>query len=183
MVVNNGMESRFENQEESEAERLTQEEATDVVRLWAEKQGEAPHAGSMTVKDLAEGLDIPPERARSLLEEVRNSRSGFKELPATFASSPPGSPLTAVTLFALGVLVVSLMMGAGLLSLIASVALVAALLASRRWGIAILATIAILIAFLFLARTQTVGVSTPAPAIEVPPPPAVPAPPLPPSPR
>lgn len=62
---------------EPDLQRVSDEEARAVVRLWADRQAQhAPQAPDPrpTVADLAAGLDIAPEEAASLLEEVRRQR-------------------------------------------------------------------------------------------------------------
>src|SRR6266513_911366 len=98
------LESQFQNPEELEAERLTQEEAAQVVKLWADQQRDS--ADSTTLGAIAEGLDIPPAKARALLDEVRGNKRTLQELPVTFASSPPASPLATLSVFALGMFLI-----------------------------------------------------------------------------
>ena len=59
-----------QDEEPLRAERMTEEEAQKIVHLWAENQRES-QSGGPTVKDIAEGLEIPTQEARRLLQQVR----------------------------------------------------------------------------------------------------------------
>ncbi len=73
--------SQFHSPEELESDRMTDAEAAEVVRLWAENQRAAPPAlRSTSIQDVAEGLDIAPERARAILKEVRQSPMTLQEI-------------------------------------------------------------------------------------------------------
>lgn len=162
------LESRFENEEQPESVSMTQTEAAEVVKLWAEKQRqEIGRPGFTSVKDVAEGLDIPAEQAQALLDEVRGKREAFRELPVSFPSSPPGSALATVSLFALGLLLIGFLLKAASFSIFAGLILLVALLASRKWGLAALALVAgfilILGTFSYVRQKAPVAISAPAP--------------------
>ena len=160
------LESQFENTQQSDSETMSQSESAEVIKLWAEKQRGEIRPGQMSVRDIAEGLDIPPEEARALLEEVRGRKEAFRELPVTFASSPPKSPLFFVGLAALGLTLLGLLAGSAGLSIFAGLILICALIGSRNWGLAGLALLAAIIlifgSYTFVSRSAP-DVSSPAP--------------------
>ena len=62
----------FQDEEALEAQRMTNEEAEAIVRLWAERE----RLSSLpTVQDVADGLQIPAQEAAALLLEVRATRA------------------------------------------------------------------------------------------------------------
>src|SRR5687767_11562020 len=132
--------SYFQNPEELEADRLSEEEASQVVRLWAEKERQAPpdHTSS-SIGDLAEGLDIPPERARALLQQVREGRETLREIPTPAVPAPSGNYFIAIGLFAFGIAIMSLINGSPWFLLMASIGLVGSLFALRKWSLALVA--------------------------------------------
>jgi hypothetical protein len=65
--------AHIQDEEALKHERVTEEEAQQIVHLWAENQRES-QSGGPTVKDIAEGLEIPTHEARRLLQQVRDQR-------------------------------------------------------------------------------------------------------------
>src|SRR5579862_7894894 len=62
----------FQDEEAPAAQRMTNEEAEAIVRLWAERE----RLSSLpTVQDVADGLQIPVQEAADLLREVRANRA------------------------------------------------------------------------------------------------------------
>jgi hypothetical protein len=77
-----GAMQRFE-QETSGIERLTPEEAEEVLNLYSERQREAEKLSTMTsVVDVAEALQVPPENVQTLLAEVRARKADEAHLKA-----------------------------------------------------------------------------------------------------
>ncbi len=66
--------AQLQEEEVLKHERVTEEEAQKIVHLWAENQRES-QSGGPTVKDIAEGLEIPTHEARRLLKQVREHES------------------------------------------------------------------------------------------------------------
>src|SRR5258708_8916711 len=66
--------SQFQNEEALKTERVTDLEAREIVHLWAENQKQAATSAGPTVHDIAEGLEIPPEEALRLLDQVRQKQ-------------------------------------------------------------------------------------------------------------
>jgi DNA-directed RNA polymerase specialized sigma subunit len=64
----------FQNEEVLKTERVTDLEARQIVHLWAENQKQAATSAGPTVHDIAEGLEIPPEEALRLLDQVRQKQ-------------------------------------------------------------------------------------------------------------
>ena len=65
---------QFQYEETLKAERVTEAEAQQIVHLWAENQKQAATNAGPTVHDIAEGLEIPPEEAHRLLQQVRQKQ-------------------------------------------------------------------------------------------------------------
>ena len=174
--------SYFQNPEELEADRISEEEAAQVVKLWAEKERQAPPAHTTaSISDLAEGLEISPERARSLLQEVRESRGSLREIPAPYSPAPSGNYFMTIALLAFGVAMISLIMGSPWILLIASTGLAGSLFALRKWSLALVSLFLIVGIALFYARgtvQQTPPAMAPPPIME----PRLPAPAQPPPP-
>ena len=61
----------LQDEEVLKTERVTDLEAREIVHLWAENQKQAATHSGPTVHDIAEGLEIPPEEALRLLDQVR----------------------------------------------------------------------------------------------------------------
>ena len=63
---------RFEENEPVHWLRMTEDEAKAVIDLWAERHREEERLRTQpSVQDVAAGLDIPPEEAFALLQQMR----------------------------------------------------------------------------------------------------------------
>lgn len=165
---------QFHLQEEETVryEKMSQEEADDVVRLWAEH--ERQRAAGITVGSVAEGLEIPAAEAHRLLQIVRQQRSetqttGAVVEPRRRATYPIEKPLMAA--FAAGVFL-SIVANTGLLMLACIVGMIATLAVHRRWAglaatVAALFALGMLFSFRMMASQPeppaTVAVESPAP--------------------
>jgi transcription initiation factor TFIIIB Brf1 subunit/transcription initiation factor TFIIB len=65
---------QLQTEEILKTERVTETEAQQIVQLWAENQKQAATQSGPTVHDIAEGLEIPPEEAHRLLQQVREKQ-------------------------------------------------------------------------------------------------------------
>lgn len=90
---------QLQSEETLRSEHVTSQEAELVVKLWAERQREEA-SGSPTIRDLAEGLEIPPEQARRLLAEVRSREASSQQQQLI----QPTRRLLATKLLAVGLL-------------------------------------------------------------------------------
>ena len=169
---------QFENPEQLRSEHMSQEEMSEVVKLWSEKQREeATRPPSPTVRDVAESLEIPAEEARALLHEVRERRLIAE---STSSVTAPGSigMLTVVSVVSAAALLISSVSMLPFFAIISAVALILSLLLARRWGWALLTLL--LLAGLYRAISPTTGtVGRTPPPVESsgpipPPPPAAP---------
>src|SRR5437899_1533640 len=62
------------------AAHLTAQEKAEVLALWEkEERGRMSRESEPTIQDLAEGLEIPPERVGDLLEKARARRAAARE--------------------------------------------------------------------------------------------------------
>jgi len=147
--------SQFHSPEELESDRMTDAEAAQVVRLWAENQRAAPPVlRSTSIQDVAEGLDIAPERARAMLQKVRQGPKTLQEISVPVRAQPHPAFFTALSLLAAGLLVFSMAMGSWSMSVMAIIALLSALIMSRRLGLAALALLSLVLLYGLFARSS-----------------------------
>src|SRR5579872_886412 len=92
---------------------MTPDEARALVRLWADRQGERERLASLpSIQDIADVLQIPPQEASLLLQEVRMRRAGAEQEEALRSmrqqvTTRPGVLIMAIlvaSLFFVGVL-------------------------------------------------------------------------------
>jgi hypothetical protein len=93
----------FQDEEALKAERVTDVEARELVHLWAENQKQAATASGPTVHDIAEGLEIPPEEALRLLQQVRQKQ--VSQVETRVRTTHRSSLIVASAVFALIALV------------------------------------------------------------------------------
>ena len=171
---------QFENQEELESDHMTQTEAAEVIRLWAQKQRDAAtRSSSPTIHDVAEGLEIPADEARGLLLQVRD-QSSTAILQGRPAERDNGPLLAATASFAAATILLSALIGTpSWFALLASGILLALLVKMRRYSFAALALFLLLALYVGVSRVQTAA--EPPAAIKMEAPPSIPPPPPPPA--
>lgn len=119
------MRFEFEEEESLRQQHMTHEEAQEVIALWTEKRKERDQLSTMpTVRDVAEGLEIPHDEARQLLQEVRARKSAQAQFPTLtpYAIEKPSTAQVRIAIFvALVAVAVAMLIGLILTSVRTSV--------------------------------------------------------------
>lgn len=100
----------LQEEEALKSQRVTEAEAQQIVHLWAEGQKQAATHAGPTVHDIAEGLEIPPEEAMRLLQQVRQKQEVQVQTHVRRKSHMPlfvAAAVMALVAFMLMVLLVS----------------------------------------------------------------------------